>query len=158
MQTLSRVLLPIHACCMHTQAHSGASTQCLYGFSRARMPLHECTSMRAPVYVLCGSTGALHLLDFGKTVLMNIDFCFGLTNVGYGSAFGCIAGFIAYFIAKFVTYQLHPIQKSWPGYALYSRMTAERAMHIKVLPFSSVLYNPCSFWLHHANRRDRSPL
>eukprot|EP00884_Botryococcus_braunii_P008404 jgi/Botrbrau1/17565/Bobra.0166s0013.1 len=47
-------------------------------------------------------------------------------------AFGCIAGFIAYFIAKFVTYQLHPSQKSWPGYGLYSRLTLERSMQIKM--------------------------
>jgi hypothetical protein len=48
------------------------------------------------------------------------------------AAYGCIAGFIAYFIAKFFTYQLHPIQKKWPGYGLYCRMTVERSMHIKV--------------------------
>ncbi|KAK9830128.1 hypothetical protein WJX72_009909 [[Myrmecia] bisecta] len=45
-------------------------------------------------------------------------------------AYGCIAGFIAYWITKFVTYQLHPSQQKWPGYALYKRWTVTRSMHI----------------------------
>jgi AGZA family xanthine/uracil permease-like MFS transporter len=47
-------------------------------------------------------------------------------------AYGFIGGFITWFVTKFFTYQMHPLQQKWPGYALYKRMSAPKSMQIHI--------------------------
>jgi xanthine/uracil/vitamin C permease (AzgA family) len=46
-------------------------------------------------------------------------------------AYGFIGGFGTWLICKGVTYQIHPIQQKWPGYALHKRWTIRRSMQVR---------------------------